>query len=1287
MSGNHSSQGERALGFEQDRLPEVGERVAGRYLVERLAARGGMGTVFRASDELSGDPVALKIVPRDGGDAARFGQEARLLSELRHPAIVRYLGHGQVSHGLSFLAMEWLEGEDLSQRLARAGLGVVDALAIVRRVAEGLAAVHARGLVHRDIKPGNIRLVGSDPARATLIDFGIAHVRSSGRASPGPPMTGTGVILGTVEYMSPEQATGDRALDPRADVFALGCVLFECLTGEPAFSGVHVMAVLAKILREQAPRVRDRRPELPPALDDLVAKMLSKDRAARPVDAAAVVAALDALGSVEGGIPEAIARRLSGLSGGEQRPVSVMLALVPGQAEQVEALVERFDGELARLANGALLVTLGGRGTASDQVMTASACALALRDAFPGARVGLSTGWAPTTGGPPGPIIDLAASLLARAMSPGVRVDEVTAGLLGERFELRNEGHAFLLVGRRVEIDAPRTLLGRATPCVGRDREIELLDGTLRECVTECVARAVVVTGPAGQGKSRLLHELLLRVNRRGDDVRVLGARGDPVAPGSALAIARQLVRQGVRLPEGLPEADQRRQLAAHVQGTCAPSEAPWVTEFLAELIGLAAAEGVPGERFRAARNDPRIMGDWLRRAFGAWMAALCAERPLLVVIDDLQWGDAPSLAYLTDALRALASRPFMALALGRAELRDAFPDLWANLDRLDLALGRLAPRAAERLARIALGEKAEGLPLARIVDRADGNAFYLEELVRRVAEGPADTLPGTVLALVHSRIERLEPDARRVVRAASVFGNVFWRGGVAALLGDAADLPSWLRALETAEIFEPSPQGRFPGETELGFRSDLLRLAAYETLTGADREKGHLLAGEWLEGVGERDALSLGEHFYRGGDRARALPWLARAAHTALKGGGFWGAVELCERALELGPDRTEQGKLLQTEGLALAMSGDLAGCADRLRAAIACFEPGSTRWFACVAALLLAGTFLGDAQLTAPLLQVVVDPSVRPEPSGPYGVSVYAACVGLAMVGHLDAASAFLGRAESLAPGSGDVDPVFSMALGLTRASIGLARGEVGAAIRSLSEARATAERTGDASGLMLVALHESAAFAEAGDEEKTEAAARDLARLARQLGAASFADWGTLSVAQARLAGGRGGELVDSLAGLLDRLDPMFVTVARGILSRALLAAGDVEGAARAARRVLEDASMVPGAQATALGTLALIGLRRAPAEAVVLAQQGIDAASRVGSPHDVSILLLARAEALAATGRAAEAASALDEARDRVLRVASSLDDPALREAYLTRVEANARTLALARERAP
>jgi len=227
-----------------------------------------MGSVYRGLDHETGRPVALKVMRAQSGDIERFARECRVLADLSHPAIVRYIAHG--SHdGELFLAMEWLEGETLEERLGRASLDVAESLDLLRGAAAGLAAAHARAIVHRDVKPSNLMLVEGDPSRPKLLDFGIVRL-------PLPPSrkTRTGTIVGTFGYMAPEQARGLSDVDVRADVFALGCVVFECLTGQPAFSGTNVAATLAKVILDEAPRLRSLRPDLPDELDTLVARML-----------------------------------------------------------------------------------------------------------------------------------------------------------------------------------------------------------------------------------------------------------------------------------------------------------------------------------------------------------------------------------------------------------------------------------------------------------------------------------------------------------------------------------------------------------------------------------------------------------------------------------------------------------------------------------------------------------------------------------------------------------------------------------------------------------------------------------------------------------------------------------------------------------------------------------------------------------------------------------------------------------------------------------------------------
>jgi serine/threonine protein kinase len=265
----------------------AGEIVAERFRIERVAARGASGVVLSAIDETSGARVALKLLLGELEEAAlsRFDVETAALQRLAHPAVVRYVAHGRLEGNGAYLAMEWVDGGSLSQRLRSRGLPGRASLGIASTLAEGLAAAHAAGIVHRDVKPGNVLLTKSDISAAKLADFGIA------RLGLGSTVTSAGTWVGTPRYMPPEQVRDARKVDGRADVFALGCVLFECLTGRNAFPGDDAATTLARILLHERVRLSTVRPDLPAELSTLLAAMLAREARDRP-DAAEVVAAL-----------------------------------------------------------------------------------------------------------------------------------------------------------------------------------------------------------------------------------------------------------------------------------------------------------------------------------------------------------------------------------------------------------------------------------------------------------------------------------------------------------------------------------------------------------------------------------------------------------------------------------------------------------------------------------------------------------------------------------------------------------------------------------------------------------------------------------------------------------------------------------------------------------------------------------------------------------------------------------------------------------------------------------
>lgn len=257
-----------------------GDTLAGRFRLEARAGVGASGTVFRARDLRTARTVAVKAMHTLGtlgtDRRQRALREAHALAAVQHPAVVGYVAHGDTDAG-AWVAMDWVEGETLAARLARTGLSPRETLVLAQQLSSGLAAMHERGIVHRDLKPSNIVLEGGDVARARIVDLGVA------RDVQAPlEHTGEGAYVGTPRYMAPEQIRYPQRVRGSSDVFALGCIVYECLCGAPAFDAIELFAVLAQILFAPAPALRTRRPELPEELEALVAKLLDRSAERRP---------------------------------------------------------------------------------------------------------------------------------------------------------------------------------------------------------------------------------------------------------------------------------------------------------------------------------------------------------------------------------------------------------------------------------------------------------------------------------------------------------------------------------------------------------------------------------------------------------------------------------------------------------------------------------------------------------------------------------------------------------------------------------------------------------------------------------------------------------------------------------------------------------------------------------------------------------------------------------------------------------------------------------------------
>jgi tetratricopeptide (TPR) repeat protein/predicted Ser/Thr protein kinase len=1265
-----------------------------RFELTERVARGGMGDVFRSRDRLSGATVAVKLVFSDG---PRFAREASVLARLEHPGIVRYIAHGE-AEGEQFLAMEWLEGEDLETRLTRGALSVDETFALGARVAEALAAAHAAGVVHRDIKPSNLFLVGGAVERVKLVDFGIARTGAG-------TQTATGAVFGTPAYMAPEQARGTREVDARADVFALGCVLYECLAGQATFAGEHPVAILGRVLLEE-PRPLAELATVPPALDEVISRMLAKSAAERPANGAEVVSALASAAAASGSFTKAMLFEPTALTAAELRLVSVLLVDQPGAdsaatlamseasvapVDPLVALARRFEARLERLKRDTRVLVVSGSGVATDQAAHAARLALAVRDSLPDARLALATGRGVVGARTPvGEVLERAARLLSA--SRAVPVDDVTAGLVGGRFVVGSDGSggsdgaasaSLTLVAERGQ-DEARRLLGRETPIVGRERELGTIQALFAECESESLARAVVVTGPAGIGKSRLEHEVLRALSARGEPVEVWLARGELLGSGSAFAVLGSALRRAAGIESGDTALTKQAKLRARVGRHVAAADLARVAEFLGEIVG---AEFAPSVQLAAARANAEVMAQQVRRAFEDLCAAETATRPLVLVLDDLHWGDLPTVRLVDAALRHCAERPLFVLALARPEIEEVFPKLWHARGVQEIRLAELPRKASERLARHVLGDGADADVIARVVERSAGNAFFLEELLRGAAAGDSSS-PATVLAMLQARLEGLESDARRVLRAASVFGQAFWAGGVASLLAGDADLAArWLTELERRELVTRRRESRFTGESELSFRHALVREAAYAMLTDDDRALGHRLAADWLEAAGCEDALVLAEHRERAGDGLGAARWYLPAAEQALDGDDLEGARARAARGLVCGATGATGatsallGELHRVHAEATQLLGAEREAVASGREALALLDPASASWGRTASTVAAALGALADLDALEALTTEIAQPPV----TATRAFALVRAARSLTFSGRPARGVALLEQVEALAL---DDEAVVASLQSLRGVLVSFA-GDRYRSTQLYTESSARWERLGDQRRLAVDRHNLAGAFMWLGDYPRAERIFRDVEKELRRMALAGF-----LAMLQQNLGYAifRQRRYDEALALFAESLEFCEATGTRRLASAAcsyramvLLEQGDPETALREGRAGLDYLDELPAIRAIGLGPVAdaLLALDRPKEalEAIAPAAALLDTGEQL-EERAINVRL-AQARALRATGQRDAARDVIVAARDGLAVEALRIDDQALRACF-ERVPEHAAVVALAEQ---
>lgn len=884
---------------------------------------------------------------------------------------------------------------------------------------------------------------------------------------------------------------------------------------------------------------------------------------------------------------------------------------------------------------------------------------------------------------------------------------------------------------------------------VGRERELASLLDLVSESAAQGVARAAVVTGSAGIGKSRLGRELMMRAAEQGTAVWL--GRGDPAGRPAPYSVLGDMLNRLAQIGKGDSTPRRRAKLRDRL-GRHLDAEALWET---AAVLGEAAGtsffdapsdSGVPGEsqRIAAPPGGSVLLADLATRAWEELLAAELGHGPLLLVVDDAEGADLPSMRLFDAALRNLADRPLVVVALGGPELPRMFPGLFGQHRPLEIRLGELTEVASRELLSALTHDQLAPGTLSDLAARSGGNPFVLEGLAMAASTGTRD-LPGTVRGVATARFNAAPAETRLLLRAASVLGEVVAVADLSALLVGVMDAALVHIAIDDAcgrDLLERRSaagagrgpgirlggaslggSGAFPaggsagsgaypaitdmdtapvsaaplslsGGSDVAFRSPTVRQVAYASFTAEDRARVHLLAAQRLAQA-DRDPAVLAWHFELGGAKQQAVEPYRVAAVRALAANDFEAAIARARQAEASGAAGATLGEVARVLADAHIWRGETAAAEHEARRAMALLPAGGVSWVQAATAYAVAASRLGNPDaLYAAARDVEALASARPfsatDPALRVALVVAMARLAVALVhtGDPGAADGMLGRMHLLRM-AGALDEL-PFALGHVHRAHAIrahVRGELLPAFLAFDAAAASFERARALRDACTDQANTGFLKMELGQNEDAErrlsAALAGATRLALPTVAANAQLNLALLLARrgAAIAAASVGET--ALATYEKQGSARMITIALVYLARILVAGGAAKAAEPRARRAVLLAEDVAPYRAYAYA--ALSNTERALGrvdEAVAAAEASMAALREVGTEEGEAFVRLCHVEALHAGGRNDEARRALFEADQKLAERAARITDPAHRTSFLRDIPEHARTVEMA-----